>query len=123
MNQFHFIRLDADNVGDKIEYLLLEGNIIEANRVHLSIQNSIKELVKTITKTPGYEILMVGCDDILMKVNSKLIDIKFLDGINDHFFQETGFTLSIGIGLNINEAMLNLRKAKLLGKNRIIMNS
>lgn len=118
--QKKYIRLDADNVGDKIELALLQNNIETANKIHSSVQSGIAKIKNIILESNG-EILMAGCDDILFIYSLKSMD--FLDNIRNMFEMETGFTLSIGFGNNLAESLESLKIAKLSGKNQIFSKS
>ncbi len=115
-----FIRLDADNVGDKIEFALLSGRVNDAQQIHNLVQYAMDEIRETVNTFPSWKILMHGCDDILIEIPS---EDKFQDeiqSIKSKFQNRTGCSLSIGIGDSLQEALLNLRIAKLKGKDTIV---
>lgn len=114
-----YVKLDADNIGDSIELALLNNNVEEAIRIHNLIQESIKKLVDEINDC-GYKILMIGCDDVLFCIEFELFDEMNLLKLMDFFNRYTDFSLSMGVGISLNEALLNLRKAKISGKNKIV---
>lgn len=119
MSKKRFIRLDGDNIGDKIEFSLLNENFLKAQSIHNKVQNSLKKIRIKIEENPLMELLMFGSDDILFSVN---IDYKyetFLKEIRIDFLRETGCTMSIGIGKTIINSIYNLRRAKLSGKDKI----
>lgn len=115
-----FIRLDADNVGDKIELSLLNNDIAKAKSIHNSIRESMKTLLEKITNQGDMEIIMVGCDDILIKMEASNYKKSFLEELMIIFNGISDCTISVGVGNNLHEALLNLNKAKLSGKNIII---
>jgi len=115
-----YIRLDIDNVGDKIELALLDEDIDKANAIHQSVQAGMNRLRQEIESHANYSILMAGCDDLLILYKSESEDVSFLSTLKELFQSETSFTMSMGIGENLQEALMNLRKAKYLGKNIII---
>lgn len=116
-----FIRLDADSIGDKIELALLNGDISLANKIHNSVQEGIHLLKKTIQENPNFSILMIGCDDILFCSESDSAILSELENLKTLFYKETNSTLSIGVANSLQGAILNLRKAKLMGKNQILV--
>jgi hypothetical protein len=116
-----FIRLDADSIGDKIELALLNGDISLANKIHLSVQKGIRLLKKTVQENPNFTILMIGCDDILFCSESDSLILYELEKLKSLFHKKTKSTLSIGVSNSLQGAILNLRKAKLLGKNQILI--
>ena len=117
MDKRYYVRLDVDNVGDNIELALLQANLVRAQQIHDSIQTALADIQKVLRF--NCDILMQGCDDILFSISEIDYDENFLVELKDIFFEKTGFTISIGIGISINEAIGNLRIAKLSGKNRI----
>lgn len=119
MNEKLFIRLDVDNAGNGIELELLKSNYNEAQKVHNIIQKNISSVLNKINEKTSTNVLMVGCDDILFSINKNDLKLQFLINIQKEFELNSGFTLSIGVGISIAECMLNLRIAKISGKNRI----
>ena len=119
MKNIIYIKLDADNVGDSIELALLNNNVEEAIRIHNLIQENIRKL-DNIINDYGFNILMTGCDDILFCIDCDLFEETNLIELMNFFNRNTSFSLSIGVGISLNEALLNLRKAKLSGKNKIV---
>ncbi len=115
-----YIRLDVDNAGDKIELSLLKSNYKKAQDFHDHIQNNINFILEKIKFNHSTTILMKGCDDILFSIEKKNYDLNFLRKLKDEFKSKSGFSLSMGVGFSVNEAMLNLRIAKISGKDKIV---
>lgn len=120
MNNLIYIRLDVDNVGDQIELSLLKNEIEKAKNIHSKIQDSIVKLTAFIESDKQNKLIMIGCDDILFTTSINDYNYKKLEYLSAYFFEISNFTLSIGVGNTIPEAMHNLKLAKLSGKNRII---
>lgn len=117
--KYKFIRIDCDNVGDKIELCLYELNIEKAQAINNLIRKSIVELSENLRKILNSEILLIGPDDILLKTEISNLNKNKLNKLKDDYFKKTGFTISIGIGNDIIEAMRNLDIAKRSGRNKI----
>ena len=117
--EYKYIRIDCDNVGDKIELCLYEKKKEKAQGINNLIRQSISELSDSLRTLLKSEILLIGPDDILLKIDANKIDLELLNHIKGDFFTKTGITLSIGIGKDIVGAMRNLDIAKKSGKNRI----
>ncbi|SIO07322.1 mCpol domain-containing protein [Algoriphagus halophilus] len=115
-----FVRLDVDNVGDRIELALLESNTIEAQNIHDNIQKNINSILSNIQNHKSIKVLMTGCDDILFIINKNEYDILYLEKLKSEFKLKSGFSLSIGVGTSITECMLNLHIAKVSGKDKIV---
>ncbi|MBK9557480.1 MAG: mCpol domain-containing protein [Bacteroidetes bacterium] len=117
--EYKYIRIDCDNVGDKIELCLYELNTEKAQGINNLIRQSISELSDSLRTLLKSEILLIAPADILLKIDANKIDLELLNHIKGDFFTKTGITLSIGIGKDIVGAMRNLDIAKKSGKNRI----
>lgn len=117
---YKFIRLDADNIGDKIELELLLGNTSKAQEIHNSVQAALHSIREKLVQKIGVEILMYGSDDILLRFNLKHYDLNIIEEIRHLFYQLTSFTLSVGIGDTLQQALIGLTQAKLSGKNQIV---
>lgn len=116
-----FIRIDADNIGDQIELALMNNDIEKAKEIASSVENFMRELKKKLTLNPDFKILMAGCDDILLVFDGDKLEVsRLLEEIRSDFFSRTSFTISIGVGDNLFQAMFNLKKAKLSGKNMVV---
>lgn len=115
-----FVRLDADGVGDKIELALLDNDIDRARAIHNAIRRSMSALVERITARGDIEIIMVGCDDILMRMQAASYQRSFFEALMGVFETMSECTISIGVGGCLADALHNLDKAKLAGKNRIV---
>lgn len=119
-NRILYVRVDADSIGDQIELALLEGDTAKAQMIHDQVQESMKELRIFVERNFG-EILMHGCDDIFFKMLDAADNFERLETARMEFLKRSGFTLSVGVGPSSTEALLNLTKAKFLGKNRIVV--
>lgn len=123
MSKTVYIRLDVDNVGDSIELALLKDDYKEAQNIHNLIQESINFISEKIKNRNTLTILMKGCDDILVSTNENEYNLTFWKELKNEFNFKSGFTLSIGIAYSVTECMLNLRIAKISGKNKIVDNN
>ncbi len=115
-----YIRLDVDNAGDNIELALLNANYIRGQNIHDIIQENINSTLKKIKTKKSTEILMRGSDDILFSIEKSKYELIFLENLKTEFKLNTGFSISIGVGKSIKECMLNLKIAKISGKNKIV---
>lgn len=115
-----FVRLDGDNIGDKIELALLDGEWEFAQQVHDSVQMSMKSLKSIIIGIESSIILMAGCDDILFSLNKSYFNEEDLSKLKATFLKDVGLTMSVGVGKSPIDAINNLRRAKISGKNRIV---
>ncbi len=116
-----FIRLDGDNIGDGIELAVMNGELEKAQQIHDSVQDSMKRLTKMISDFPTSNLLLIGCDDILFSIEGKQAPITLLDELRTTFQIDTYHSLSIGVGTNLPSALTSLKRAKLSGKDKVIM--
>jgi hypothetical protein len=114
-----FVCIDADDVGDKLELLLLDENIDDAAALNNAIRDAMREMCETVNAEPTAELLMVGCDDIIVRLPSTAVD-SMVARIRSEFHSATGFTLTVGIGNSLRVALERLRRGKLVGKNTIV---
>jgi hypothetical protein len=117
-----YIRLDCDNVGDKIEYALFNEKPESAQNISNSIKKNIKLTIKNFKKELNSELLLEGSDDLLLKIEYKYFSLVKIEKIKSEFYKNTGVTLSIGIGKTIIDSLVYLKIAKVSGKNRVEFN-
>ena len=115
-----YIFLDGDSIGDKVELYLLNEDIGGAVLLQSAIQSTMQVLRAQITENEEFEMLMYGCDELLFSARTSSINTIFLDEIRKVFYYRTGCTMSGGIGTSLRQALENLRRAKLSGKNKIV---
>ncbi|MEL6675274.1 MAG: mCpol domain-containing protein [Bacteroidota bacterium] len=116
-----FAFFDGDNIGDTIKRSLLEGNVDSARETSKRITSSLKEIEIFIDNYPEIEIIIIGGDDLLIKYPEETYAYKLLEEIRAIFSENMNHqnTFSCGVGKSIEEAIQNLDKAKLFGKNQI----
>jgi len=104
--------IDGDDIGKKIEKALFHNNLDEAIKISTKVEKSLINLNDAFLKLGGETIFLAG-DSLLVK--SK----KFIT-LSPSMFQYEDMTFSMGIANTPSDAVLALKKAKGLGKNRII---
>jgi len=119
MNNY-YIRIDCDNVGDKIEFALYNNAHNEAQRISDKIKDNITWLIRKVVEEFSAEILLIGSDDILFKINEFFFDIHKIEELRQEFYKRSNITLSIGIGNTTRQSHINLKIAKVSGKDKII---
>lgn len=67
------------------------------------------------------QVVMAGGDDLLLTVPAGTFDVDILEGLSRDFADETGCTISFGVGTTVEEAYLRLRMAKASGGGAISM--
>ncbi len=116
-----YIFFDGDNIGSTIEALLLSEKIEEARIYSNSLNQVISDLSSYLSGKSNLEIIILGGDDILIKVTDYESEIKkIISIVIDKFLTNSQkSTISCGVGTNIEMAIIALHKAKLFGKNQI----
>jgi len=112
------VRIDFDNIGDKIDYHLFNENFEKAQDISNIIKSTINSSLLYIQENfAEVNILLIGADDILFSSSS--ISREKLEVLKEFYSNKSSLTVSIGVGNNIKETMLNLKEAKVSGKNII----
>ena len=104
--------IDGDDIGKKIEYALFNNDLKSAANISSNIELKLKELNEEFSRL-GAETIFLAGDSLLVR-SAKLISLP------SSMFQYDGMTFSMGIANTPSKAVLALKKAKGLGKNRII---
>jgi len=117
----YYLHLDGDGIGDRLELYLLDDKVVDAVEFSQKVKKAISKVCATIESVEGAEIILVGGDDIIAVFDEKSWDVQIGEKLREIFYDTAGCTLSIGIGLSVQESLNNLRRAKLSGKNKIVI--
>ena len=117
-----YIYFDGDDIGNHLELLLLDGKLKEAKLFSESIHRSFEKISKVLLSLNGACLVFSGGDDVVCMCDKTAWDANLSNKFQKEFQKATGCSLSGGVGTSIQEALMNLRRAKLSGKNRIIFN-
>lgn len=112
---------DGDGIGNLVELLLIENRIEEAKEFSESLTDALKSIVEYLNDETDVKIIIAGGDDLLIFKENGKISKSLLNKIRSIFKKNNSqnATMSCGIGNSIQEAIFNLDRAKLLGKDRI----
>ena len=113
------LHLDGDNVGNTIELLLLDGRLDDAVQVSERIKDAFLWMRNRLRKLDGVVRLFAG-DDLIAILPDGPQYLQALEFIREGFKERSGITISGGIGTTVEQALDNLRRAKLMGGNRLI---
>ena len=119
MKNKYYIYIDADNIGDKLELLIILDRLDEACTFSRTLSSAMKDLCSDLEKNLNADILLFGGDDIIASIESEYLDIDKIELIRKSFYKLTNCTISCGISLSVQDALQNLRIAKLNGRNQI----
>jgi GTP cyclohydrolase III len=111
--------VDGDDIGNRLELMLLDGDIDSARRFSESLDRAMRESASA-AKARGADLIYAGGDGLLAIVQGASPPITLGQELQATFQQVCGCTLSVGIGPDASSATMALHRAKLLGKNRIV---
>lgn len=114
---------DGDNIGDVIELHLLSGNLEIAGKFSFQVKCAIEKIVKNAQIEMNATVIYAAGDDICFMFFEQGNYLKYINEYANQFYLLTGNTISFGVGKNSVEALICLRKAKVSGKNRIIVSN
>ena len=80
------------------------------------------EIDRFLSSKDDIKIILLGGDDILIQYDYERYGTQIVDEISKSFKASTGLSMSGGIGLSINQAILSLDLAKKNGKNQVQRN-
>lgn len=110
-----FILGDADRVREKIESALFRGDLAQISKLSENLTESISVLVKYLEEMVGARTIMAGGDDVLFEISKENYDESILNEAAVYFTVNSGCSISFGVAETIENAYLNLRKAKSTG--------
>ncbi|XGB41734.1 MAG: mCpol domain-containing protein [Nodosilinea sp. LVE1205-7] len=111
--------LDGDNIGLRIEELLSKAEAFEATLLSENIKTAMLEIDRLLNSKPGIKVIILGGDDVLIQYEYEKYGIDVVDEIIHTFKVITGLSMSCGIGLSIEQSIVNLDNAKKSGRNKI----
>lgn len=110
-----YILGDADRVRQRVERALLSGDLVELGTFSAALTAAIALIAERMIQRLSAQVLMAGGDDLLLTVPAGTFDVDILEGLSRDFADETGCTISFGVGTTVEEAYLHLRMAKASG--------
>lgn len=105
--------IDGDNIGEKIENALFHNDLEKAKKISKMIEKSLE--------TINQKFIEEGAETIFLAGDSLLVRSHELIHLPDHLLQYNDMTFSMGVANSPSDAVLALKKAKGLGKNRTIV--
>lgn len=115
MNRPLFVLGDADQVRRRVDSLLLANRLKDLQALSSTLTNAIQRLGVEAQNRMKAEIVFCGGDDILFLVEPIKFSDNLIRSLMDEFLSVTGLTISFGIGRSVEEAYLNLARAKASG--------
>jgi hypothetical protein len=115
MSNSIFVLGDGDGIRMKIEAYLLNGNLEQLSDFSSALTQAIREIARLAIQNMEARVVFAGGDDICFITSFSNYHEEEMQVLLEHFFRRTGCSLSFGAGRNIEEAFLNLRRAKSMG--------
>jgi hypothetical protein len=109
---------DADDVGARIELSLLEGDVEGASLVSQRVSAAILWLGECLAREFGGQVKFAAGDEVLALLG-RVPSRYEIDAVREEFQSRCGLSISCGLGEGSNDAVSQLRLAKLRGKNRL----
>lgn len=115
-----FAHLDGDNVGNRLELLLLDERLDDACKYSESVARALQQVKALLVEAPTVRVLIAEGDDLLATWQPGAVTLEDIDCAREVFLRTCGQTMSAGVGFSTNSAVQNLRRAKLAGKAQTI---
>ncbi|GAA3892483.1 mCpol domain-containing protein [Streptomyces sedi] len=115
-----FAYFDGDDIGGPLELLLLEERVSDACNYSKLVSAAMGKLISDLSASRGVDVLFSGGDDLLAAWRQGRVDVGEIEAMRRRFTGLCGRTISVGVGSSASEALGNLRKAKLSGKDRVM---
>lgn len=109
-----FIAVDGDDVGNRLECLILEGNEHGLREYSARVATAFEELSQLFRRC-GASVLVQGGDTLLARAHDLASDRIA------QLLRECLVPVSAGIGSTLPSAYLALRYAKCAGKGRLVL--
>lgn len=114
------VYFDGDNVSSALELFLLNGNMAGAREYSESLSRASALIRAHLEADQNAEIILAGGDDLVVRLQCESAALEIIERIRKAYSDECGRTISAGVGSDSREAAMNLRLAKLMGRNRIV---
>lgn len=103
---------DGDRVQGTVDRALLGGDLNAVAEVSRALTRAMELLAASANERDGWTVIFVGGDDILLEIAEADYDEGALQQLMSQFSDVTGGTMSFGVGASVEEAYVNLRRAK-----------
>jgi hypothetical protein len=114
------IYFDGDDVSSALELLLLNGDVAGAREYSQLLSRASALVGDYLAAEPGVEIILAGGDDIVVCLRRESAAPELIERVRKAYRRECGRSMSVGVGDDSREAVINLRQAKLMGRNRVV---
>ena len=112
-----YLAVDGDDVGHKLEYLILVNECKAITRFSKTFQSAMFWLEDKLINDCSATIIFSGGDSLLAYLND--LPMEVIEVLRTEFAERANRTLSVGLGENPMQAYFALKLAKTSGKNCI----
>ena len=116
-----FAHFDGDDVGPALELLLLDNLPQRAREYSEAVREAFDVLCQILAQNPDVKVIVAGGDDLVASWPEGSVEISKLEELRSSFHKTCGRTMSIGVGTSTTEAVHNLHRAKLMGKDQVVV--
>jgi hypothetical protein len=116
-----YAHFDGDDVGSQLKLHLLDNEIEEAREYSRSIVAALGQVRELLEMSHAVDVIAMGGDDLVVSWQEGSISRGEIEEITATFHRLSGRTMSVGMGRSPREAAENLHRAKLMGKDRVIL--
>lgn len=114
-----YLSIDGDDIGRRLEYLLLTNQVEALERFSLSFREAFNWLTEKLIEQLNARPIFFGGDNLLAVMETRPKLKVELDSLSKGFLNRSECTLSIGLGASPVQSYVALKLAKASGKNRI----
>ena len=111
-----FVSLDGDNIGASVERAAMSDDLSTIIRQSQKIHDGAMVIAKWAKEHDG-DLYISGGDDVAFTMPKKYIPL--LPDLKDLYHENTGFTVTIGVGNTISQAGRAMLYGKLHGKDQV----
>jgi hypothetical protein len=99
-------------VREKVEAALFAGDLDRLSTFSRRLTEAISSMASQLKQEIGTQTVMAGGDDVLFTVEASRFALSTLEKAAATFSVESGCSMSFGVGFTLEDAYINLRKAK-----------
>lgn len=113
-----YVSADGDGIGGLVEVKVLQNDIEGIKKQSATIKKGQRYLKRVFKDMFAGEVLVYGGDDVLFRIDAK--HLYKLERIRRGYQEVTGFTITMGVGLTMKDAVRAMVYGKLTGKDRLV---
>jgi hypothetical protein len=119
-NKMIVAHFDGDDIGATLELIMLDNQLDRARQYSGAVAQALQRTRDSLERDLEAEIIVCGGDDLVARWRFGSVTGEDIKHIRTQFSEFCGRTMSVGIGPTSRVATQNLRRAKLLGKDRVV---